>query len=78
MGIKHRVIINMTGGTQEKGRVLEAGHVTLPKRLLKLLFGDFTNIYLLAPGQSIESVEIHELSREEEAENDYQKNAGGR
>lgn len=30
-------------------------------RLLRLLFGDFTTVYLLSPGQSVESVEVHEV-----------------
>ena len=66
MGIRHRVRINIADSKKE--HVLEAAHTTLPRRLLKILFGDFTNIYLLSPGQSIESVEIHEISQKEKSE----------
>ncbi|MGN1114508.1 MAG: hypothetical protein ACI4RC_05245 [Oscillospiraceae bacterium] len=58
MALKHRIRINVTeGGT--KTRVLEGAECKLPLRLLRLLFGEFTTVYLLSPGQSIDSVEVH-------------------
>lgn len=61
MGLKHRVKINVTDETAAKKRVLEGADIRLPRRLLRFLFGDFTTVYLLSPGQSVESVEIHEV-----------------
>lgn len=61
MGLKHRVKINVTDETEAKKRVLEGADKRLPRRLLRFLFGDFTTVYLLSPGQSVESVEIHEV-----------------
>ena len=59
---KHKVRINVTDGGKGKDRVLEGADVRLPVRLLRFLFGDFTTVYLLKPGQNIESVEIHEVN----------------
>ncbi len=62
---KHRVRINVTRDGKDD-RVLEAADVRLPTRLLRFLFGDFTTVYLLKPGQNIESVDIHEVPDKEE------------
>ncbi|MFQ7245446.1 MAG: hypothetical protein ACLRO6_11390 [[Eubacterium] siraeum] len=60
MALKHRIRINVTDG-KSKTRVLEGADRRLPVRLLRLLFGEFTTVYLLSPGQSVESVEVHEV-----------------
>ena len=59
MALKHMIRINVTN-EKSKTRVLEGADRRLPMRLLRLLFGDFTTVYLLSPGQCVESVEIHE------------------
>lgn len=60
MAFKHMIRINVSD-EKSKTRVLEGADRRLPMRLLRLLFGDFTTVYLLSPGQSVESVEIHEV-----------------
>ncbi len=35
--------------------------VRLPAGLIRFLFGDFTQVYLLKPGQSVESVDVKEV-----------------
>lgn len=67
MALKHMIRINVTN-EKSKTRVLEGADRRLPMRLLRLLFGDFTTVYLLSPGQSIESVEIHEVKGGKENE----------
>jgi len=64
MGMKHRVRINVTDARSAKERILEGADRRLPQRLLHWLFGDFTTVYLLSTGQSVESVEIHEMKPE--------------
>ncbi len=61
MAIKHKIVINVSDPTGRKARVLKGGEVKLPARLLKFLFGDFTQVYLLSPGQTVESVDIREV-----------------
>ena len=60
MALKHRIRINVTD-EKSKMKVLEGADRRLPMRLLRFLFGDFTTVYLLSPGQSVESVEVHEV-----------------
>ncbi len=43
--------------------------VRLPAGLIRFLFGDFTQVYLLKPGQSVESVDVKEvIDRQQRAE----------
>ena len=60
MAFKHRIRINVTDDNP-KTKILEGANRRLPLRLLRFLFGEFTTVYLLSPGQSVESVEVHEV-----------------
>ena len=60
MKLKHKITINVMDPDGRKANVLKGADVRLPSRLLHFLFGDFTQVYLLKPGQTIESVDIHE------------------
>ncbi len=67
---KHKVKINVTNDGNSRNGILEGADMRLPRRLVRFLFGDFTTIYLLKPGQSVESVEIHpvdEIAGKEQA-----------
>ena len=61
MALKHKVIINVTDSTGRNATVLRGATRTIPQRLVKFLFGDFTQVYLLAPGQTVDSVDIREV-----------------
>lgn len=61
MRLKHKVIINIADRRGKKITVLKGADVRLPQRLLKFLFGDFTQVYLLSPGQTVESVDVKEI-----------------
>ena len=60
MALKHRFRINVMD-EKSRTKVLEGADRRLPARLLRLLFGEFSTVYLLSPGQSVESVEVHEV-----------------
>lgn len=60
MALKHRIRINVMD-KKSRTKVLEGADRRLPARLLRLLFGEFSTVYLLSPGQSVESVEVHEV-----------------
>ena len=64
MGMKHKIRINVAndGG---KSSILEGADRRLPSRLLRWLFGDYSTVYLLKPGETIESVEVHEVKEED-------------
>ena len=59
--MKHKIIINVTDPNGRKANVLRGADMTLPARLVRFLFGDFQQIYLLSPGQTVESVNISEV-----------------
>ena len=61
MALKHKVTINVTDCTGKKATVLRGATRPIPQRLVRFLFGDFTQVYLLAPGQTVESVDIREV-----------------
>ena len=61
MAVKHRIVINVSDSGGRKENVLKGTDVKLPARLLKFLFGEFTQVYLLSPGQTVESVDIREV-----------------
>ncbi len=61
MAIKHKIVINVSDPDGRKANVLKGADVRLPRRLLKFLFGDFQTVYLLSPGQTVESVDIREI-----------------
>ena len=55
MAIKHKIVINVSDPNGRKANVLRGADVKLPARLLRFLFGDFTQVYLLSPGQTVEA-----------------------
>ncbi|MBQ3615960.1 MAG: hypothetical protein II993_08200 [Anaerotignum sp.] len=61
MALKHKVTINVTDSTGKRATVLRGATRRIPERLVRFLFGDFTQVYLLAPGQTVESVDIREV-----------------
>ena len=61
MGLKHNITINVSDSVGKQVNVLNGADVRLPVRLLRFLFGNFTQVYLLSPGQTVKSVEVKEL-----------------
>lgn len=61
MALKHKVVINVSDSGGRKTNVLKGAEMKLSARLLRFLFGEFTQVYLLAPGQTVESVDIREV-----------------
>ena len=61
MAMKHRITINVTDPNGKKAAVLRGEDMKLPARLVRFLFGDFQQVYLLSPGQTVESVNISEV-----------------
>lgn len=59
--MKHKVCISVADRSGNKMELLKGRRIMLPKRLLKLVFGDFCEVFVLTPGQTVSSVEIKEL-----------------
>ncbi|MBW4847910.1 MAG: hypothetical protein KZY87_20310 [Lachnospiraceae bacterium] len=61
MALKHKVTINISDANGGKSTVLRGASMKLPARIIRFFFGDFTQVYLLKPGQTVESVDIREI-----------------
>lgn len=62
---RHRVKINVLDTRGRRRPVLGSSAFRLPHRLLRLLFGDFSEVLVLSPGKTVDIVEIHEIKEEE-------------
>lgn len=63
--MKHKVVINVSSENKQNTPVLKAALLTLPRRIVQFLFGEYTQIYLISPGKTIESVDIKEVQKGE-------------
>ena len=61
MAVKHKITIHVADAKGRQSTVLRGAVRNLPQRLVRFLFGDFTQVYLLAPGQTVESVDVREI-----------------
>lgn len=61
MAVKHKVTINVSDANGRKSTILRGAEMKIPARIIRLLFGDFTQVYLLKPGQTFESVDVREI-----------------
>lgn len=61
MALKHKIVINVSDPSGKKATVLKGADIRLPSKNIKFLFGDFTQVYLLAPGQTVESVDVKKI-----------------
>ncbi len=61
MKLKHKVRINIVTPSGEKKQVLQSRHLSLPQKLLTALFGDFCEVLVLTPGESVQCIEVKEM-----------------
>ena len=61
MNLQHRVKINIADRSGKKEQVLESRKLSVPRRLLNLIFGEFCEVLVLTPGSIVRDVEIHEM-----------------
>lgn len=62
--IKHRVVVHVRDSDGKGATVCRAADRWLPGWLVKLLFGNYRQVYLLDPGKTIDSVEVEETKIE--------------
>lgn len=61
MALKHKIVINVSDPMGRRSTVLRGADMKLPARIVRFLFGEFTQVYLLKPGQTVESVDVREI-----------------
>ena len=77
--MKHKVIINVTNESGQKNKVLKGSIRRLPSRIIRLLFGEYRQVYLLEPGMTVDSVDIREIEKgDKDVENKTVKRSNGR
>lgn len=64
MNLQHKVRIYYAQSDGVKRQIIQSGIRHLPQRLLKALFGELTEVLVLTPGQTVQSVEIREVRQE--------------
>lgn len=64
MKVKHKVRINIADRNGHKQEVLKTEHRSIPKRLLTFLFGEFCEVLVLKPGETVQGIEIKEMRGE--------------
>lgn len=60
---KHIVKINIANRHGEKHNILSTTKVSIPRRILRFLFGDFCQVLVLTPGETVEGIEINETRK---------------
>lgn len=60
---RHIVRINIASHRGDKQCVLTSTRVSLPRRLIRFLFGDFCQVLVLTPGETVEGIEINEMRK---------------
>jgi len=61
MNLSHIVRVNIADKCGQKKEVLQSKQMSLPKKLLTFLFGDFCDVLVLRPGDSVKGIEIKEM-----------------
>ena len=59
--MKHQVVINVVNNDGEKFPVVKGAIRNLPTKIVKWLFGEYTQVYLLKPGETVGSVDVVEI-----------------
>lgn len=59
------------------GGIVSCRHVTLRERLLKRLLGERQRLTVIIPGDSVESLSIHEIGGEGGSEHEQKQSATG-
>lgn len=62
-----KLILSLSDPNGEQGKAIRARQKAWPRRLLRLFFGEFTQMVLLEPGQMVYGIEVRELKEKEAA-----------
>ena len=61
--MKHKITINVADADERRTTMLKGAGKKLPTRILRFLFGDFTQVYFLSTGQTVQSVDINKVKK---------------
>lgn len=63
MNRKHKVTVSIADGAGSREKIMTSRRMTIPKRLISWMFGDFCEVLVLSPGRSVKGIEISELRK---------------
>lgn len=58
--LRHRVQVNISDGDMKREKVVAKSQLRLPRRILKLIFGEMSDILVITTGKTVDSIEIRE------------------
>lgn len=61
MSLKHKVTINVAKNGGIRDPVIKGGKRSIRSRILSWLFGEKVGVFVVTPGDSVETVEIKEI-----------------
>ena len=59
----HRIRINVSDKAVNKEQVMDGVRLRVPAKILRLIFGELTDVMVIAPGRNVDGIEIHEVRR---------------
>ena len=59
----HKVRVNVVTEDNRNEMLYASKKISLPRKLVRLLFGEATQILIMTPGQTVEQVEFIELPK---------------
>ena len=59
----HKVRVNLVTKDNRNEMLYASKKISLPRKLVRLLFGEATQILIMTPGQTVEQVEFIELPK---------------
>lgn len=62
--IRHKVKVNVAGRDGERQDVVTGTSMSLPKRLIRFIFGEMSDVMVITPGSTVEGIEIKEVGGE--------------
>ena len=66
--LQHKVKVTISDSKGNKKTVLNSTKKKIPERFLTWLFGEFREVLVLKPGQTVNTIEIHEIKGEKSNE----------
>jgi len=60
--MKHKVSICVSRNGTDNTDIVKSGSRTIRSKLLSILFGEKVGVFILTPGKTVETVEIHEIA----------------
>ena len=58
---KHYLRINVADRNGEKQELLTSRHLSVPKKLLTIIFGEFLDVLVIAPSNNVHGIKIKEM-----------------